>query len=215
MAQMGMSKKPRYPWVVHCNIFDEHPTTTHVTSTAPAKTAYAITPTSTATDTMTITSTSTIYPLPVQTTVTTIETDTTTVTSTPVSIVKTTTTTTNTEMAPEATYYAQCAPNNFALQGLNGYLAGQAGGPNADESTVQSIQNSAYDCCVSCAMDPLCFVGVFLQSYGSCFYFETGYGDTCISPSQYQLTIGEVQSQSPPSFKYFNWNCGQISRYKD
>jgi hypothetical protein len=139
---------------------------------------HALTIAQSKTSTSTITDTTTLTPLAASTTLFESPTITLTTTSTSTSTIISTLTTTTTSFAPQATYYAACAPNNLVGK-INGNRIGSVtyhpGLPLSEMSGITT--DNAYDCCAQCAAQSACAGAEWIVQYQDCtLYLPSGGG---------------------------------------
>lgn len=145
------------------------------------------------TSTSTITDTTTLTPLAASTTITESTSITLTTTTTSTSTIISTLTSISTSFAPQATYYAACAPNNLVNK-IDGnsfaYLIFQ---PYILPSEVSvTTVSSAYDCCVQCISQSSCAGSAFAPEQSYCEMYSPTNGAVAqigVSPAEFDYRI--------------------------
>ncbi len=179
----------RYPTSIVCGELIEVFSTSTVFSTASTKSTVSA-PQSTITTSKTITSTSTVYSA-ASTTITTTQTSvvlsttsiptttTTTVTNTatvtpaattfvllPSSLLPSFRNTSQKNTDPPPTQYAACAPSNVLTPPDTYFFSGSGYNPGNLQMGVQTPDNTAYECCVSCLLQIDCKVAEYFSQAG-------------------------------------------------
>ncbi|KAK5991605.1 hypothetical protein PT974_09890 [Cladobotryum mycophilum] len=196
---------PLYPQCVDCLKVVKPSVIKTVTYTAKPCTVTLRLKTQTITSTIVQTCTSTLFP-PEITSAVTIPASTVITTSTDLTYV-TTSTVTNTIsiVAPTATFYAACGPENLVSTANDGVNIGQITTNTAYINTVNSIHD-AYSCCVDCFNTPNCRSAF---NIGSICYHTTPVNNVC-TPGQSNGNIFRTNTNNNTPVIVSNGPCGLL-----